>query len=76
MMVDLSQLRWEHSMRNVPMNTIGAEMRLKGTDSWVSLIPFSIGGSSYNELSPCWTDMHDFQAVFKEKGVDRPSGLG
>ncbi len=75
-MVNLEDLRWEHSMRNVPMVTLGAEMRTKGSRDWVNMAKFTVGGMSYNELSPCWRDSHDFQARFREISVDRPSALG
>ena len=76
MMVKLEDLRWEHSMRNVPMNTISTEMRTKGSRDWVNIAGFTVGGMSYNELSPCWTDSHDFQARLSEKLIDKPCGLG
>ncbi len=73
MMVNLADLRWEHSMRNLPLSKISAEMRLKNTQEWVKINGFTICGMSFNELTPCWIDSHDFQARFQEKSLDRPS---
>jgi hypothetical protein len=70
MMVNLEDLEPGNPLRNVTMNTIGTEIRTKGARDWVNLAAFSIGGLTYNELGPVWTDLHEFQARFIEKPLD------
>ena len=76
MMINLEEMPLEHPMRNVPMNTIGTEMRTKGSRDWVNIAAFSIGYMTYNELGPCWTEMHEFQGRPPKKVLDPGVGVG
>lgn len=63
-------------MRNIPMNALGTEIRTRGSRDWVNVAAFAIGGMTYNELGPAWTDIHQFQARFQQKALDRGEGVG
>lgn len=63
-MIILSDLPKYHSLRNAPLADIGAEYRWKNSKNWKRVAPTDrIATCTYNELSPAWTELHEWRAI-------------
>lgn len=68
MSVQLHTLAREHPLRNQPLASLGAEIRLKGKTAWLPLKTWRIGRNTYNEVEPFWTLYHEFQIPLEDAG--------
>jgi hypothetical protein len=55
--VNLSELPYEHPLRNAPIHVIRARFRwARGKTVYTVLPSFKIARSCFNDLAPLWTD--------------------
>ena len=52
----LSELPYDHPLRNTPLIEINAEYQIRDSKIWAKVTPpYGIAKKTYNELGPVWT---------------------
>ena len=60
----LSELPYDHQLRNTPLIEIGAEYKRFDSKVWQAVTPpYGIAKKCYNDLAPEWTEFDEWRAT-------------